>query len=550
MPDPVLIDNETPPAWALGCVSGRRPDTAELGRLFSFGVAIHRDRIAVDDGRVRYTFGELEQVAQRLAAAFTEKGVSPGDRVAILADKVALMPAIAVAVWICGAVYVPLDPEAPPARIERILARLRPRLVLSCRDAPPPESCPVITRAMLEAIATDPSAERRLVPAGMANDASAYIVFTSGSTGEPKGVEITVGSLLAYFKAHNEVLRFGPQSRVISFTPFHFDVSIEDTLLPLSLGAFVFQYRGIVAGPLIRKVLTRERITHMIAVSTVLTLISNPASAISRDAFPELGMVMTGAEVCDPKVINLWKSGLPGCRVINAYGPTETTIVCLCHTIDQPEPDRSSSYPIGAPLEGVEAIILAQDGREVADGEQGELCIGGVQVMRGYFDQPAENDRVLFERHGLRFYRTGDICFRDPDGAFVYVGRRDDEVKIAGKRVHLGEVRQTVMALPGADRVAIGRVDRFDRHEIAIIVVSEDPSIIERAQAHLGRELPAYMRPSIWVHASKVALSATGKTDEKLLIGKVASAVSQSRESRFTITGDGEVVPTAEFHHV
>ena len=124
------------------------------------------------------------------------------------------------------------------------------------------------------------------------------------------------------------------------------------------------------------------------------------------------------------------------------------TIVCLCHTINEPDEDRSSSYPIGKPLEGVEATILAEDGSEVADGVQGELCIGGIQVMRGYFDQPVENDKVLFERNGLRFYRTGDICFRGATERLVFVGRRDDEVKIAGKRVHLGEVRQTVMSLP------------------------------------------------------------------------------------------------------
>ncbi|HSP23540.1 MAG TPA: amino acid adenylation domain-containing protein, partial [Saliniramus sp.] len=537
------------PAWLLGSDAGRRADHAELGSLFAFGAAMHADKIAVDDGRASHSFDELDAMSQRLAAAFAARGVGSGDRVAVIADKRAIMPAIAVAIWACGAVYVPLDGEAPPARIDGILKRLRPRLVVSCRDDVLPEGHPAMSREAMEAVALDEGGPRHAQAAPMDSDASAYILFTSGSTGEPKGVEITVGSLLAYFKAHNEVLRFEPQSRVISFTPYHFDVSIEDTLLPLSLGAFVYQYRGIVAGPLIRKILTRERITHMIAVSTILTLISNPADAITHEAFPDMSMVMTGAEVCDPKIINLWKDKLADCRVINAYGPTETTIVCLCHTIDRPEPDRSSSFPIGRALDGVHVAILREDGEEAGDGEQGELCIGGAQVMRGYFDQPDENARVLFERDGVRYYRTGDICFRQEDGSIVFVGRSDDEVKISGKRIHLGEIRQKVMSLQNVDRVAIGTAERKGRREIVIIVVSADEGIVARAQSHLAEQLPAYMRPAIWGHATSVTLSTTGKTDEKKLLAQVSALAADSRESVFRIAGDGAIVPRKEAAH-
>ncbi len=532
-----------PPPWSIERRTLADDRAAErLGDLLAYGLACAPDRVAVDDGSTRHTFRELEAMACRLAAELAARGVSKGERVAVIAEKRAMMPAIAVAIWKRGAVYVPLDGEAPAARLDGILRRLRPRLVVSCRSTAPPPGHAVLTLEELQATFVGTGLA---VPATcpMHPEDTAYILFTSGSTGEPKGVEIGVDSLLSYFRAHNAVLRVTPASRVLSLSPFHFDVSIEDTLLPLSLGASVYQFRGIVAGPLIRRILSRERITHLIAVSTILTLISQPSEAITEDAFPDLEMVMTGAEVCDPKVINLWKSRLPKARVINAYGPTETTIVCLCHTIETPEPERVSCFPIGRPLEGVHALILDERGEPAAEGEPGELCIGGAQVMRGYVDQPAETSRSLLERDGIRYYRTGDLCYRQPDGAVVFVGRADDEVKIAGRRVHLGEIRQTLLALVGVDRVAVGTLERAGRREIAVVLVSSDPSMLVGAEEHLKAWLPPYMRPSVWAHATNVALSATGKTDERRLLGTVCSLAAETRRSRFRIADDGVVHP-------
>ena len=536
-----------PPAWSLEAGRGDDGgDGASLGRLLAFGAARHPDKVAIDDGRRRFTFGELDAMSQRLAAHLAANGVEPRDRVAVIAEKRSIMPVIAVAIWACGAVYVPLDGEVPEARLLAILGRVRPRIVISLRGSGVPDGFSGVGRDELEAIALDVASSRFADPCRMAGTDPAYILFTSGSTGVPKGVEISTGSLLAYFRAHNEVLRFTATSRVISFTPFHFDVSIEDTLLPLSLGAFVYQYRGVLAGGLVRRTLARERITHLIAVSTVLTLISQPFAAVRAEVFPDLGMIMTGAEVCDPKIINLWKERLPGCRLINAYGPTEATIVCLCHTIEAPEPERASAFPIGRPLAGVHCLVLDRDGNEVADGEHGELCVGGAQVMEGYFDQPSETARALFERNGVRYYRTGDVCYRQPDGSVVYVGRDDDEVKIAGRRVHLGELRQAVLSLPDVDRVAVGTIDRGGRREIAIVIISADEAILARASGHVARRLPAYMRPSVWGHGRGVSLGATGKTDEKRLLARITALAAASRRTVFRIEDDGTIAPAAE----
>ena len=387
------------------------------------------DKQAVSDGSNSYSFIELEHRAQILASYLQAQGVVPGSRVAILAEKCALMPILAVAIWKCAAVYVPLDASQPEVRLQNLLHRLQCSVVIALDQRPPLLQMKLwITRLQLDEILVQPY--QSFGTLHHAGQDTAYIIFTSGSTSDPKGVEITVGSLIAYFGNHNQVLRFTPDSRVFSLSPFHFDVSIEDTLLPLSLGAFVYQYRQLHAGALMRTVLIREQITHLIAVSTLLTLITEDGRHISSEKFPHLQMVMTGAEICDPGLINLWKSRLPTLRIINAYGPTEATIVCLTHEISEIEVGRKISYPIGKPLRNVAMKIMTKDGEIYAPGLSGELLIGGEQVMRGYFDQPEENRRVLEILDGVRYYRTGDVCCYDEQGNVIFQGRSDDEVKI------------------------------------------------------------------------------------------------------------------------
>ncbi|MFB7277763.1 amino acid adenylation domain-containing protein [Streptomyces hydrogenans] len=535
------------PPWSIDPADRERPAPA-LGDLVRTAAAAWPDRPALHDGRLGLTFAELERRATTLAAWLAGQGVGPDDRVAILAEKSALVPVLAIAAWKCGAVYVPLDGTAPVPRLRGLLGRLDPRVVLALDDREPvAESGRWVGRTELDGILSGPAREWPTVPHGP--DSTAYIIFTSGSTGEPKGVEITVANLVAYFGNHNEVLRFTPESRVFSLSPFHFDVSIEDTLLPLSLGAFVHQFRGMHAGAVMRAVITRERITHLIAVSTLLTMITEGGRHVTRENFPRLEMVMTGAEVCDPGVINVWKDGLPEVRVINVYGPTEATIVCVAHEIERVDPERVASYPIGRPLRGVTARIM-DDGTEVHEPDRvGELWIGGEQVMRGYYGQPEETARRVVEVDGVRHYRTGDLCSYDENGDIVFRGRNDDEVKLAGRRIHLGEIRQTVLSCPGVERAAVALVQRLGHDVIALVVMAPDRAVVTDVEKRLTELLPAYMLPTVVAWSSELSVSSTGKTDEKLLMGRLAAAARTSSATRFVLTADGDAEPVDEDGH-
>jgi len=532
------------PPWAIDAADHATAPPA-LGDILKGPAANWPDRDAVNDGRTGLTFGQLEDAVRAVAGWLSEQGVEPGDRVAILAEKCTLMPILPVAIWRCGGVYVPCDATSPPARLRAMLARIEPRVVIALDDRDPiyPHG-QWLGREQLDAIVSVPGPSR---PSAMyARDQPAYIMFTSGSTGEPKGVEITAANLLAYFRNHNEVLRFTPEARVFSVAPFHFDVSIEDTLLPLSLGAYVFQFRSLHAGPIMRAVLARERITHLIAVSTLLTIMTGDGSGITRKTLPSLEMVMTGAEVCDPAVMNVWKSSLPGTRVINAYGPTEVTIVCFSYELPRADDDRRTSYPIGRPLRGVEAKIMA-DGVEVdAPGRTGELWVGGEQVMRGYFDQPDETARLVVEVGGVRYYRTGDICSYDGDGNVVFEGRDDDEVKLAGRRVHLGEIRQTALGHPGVERAAVALIPRGGRDVIALIVMAAAADVIPEVESHLANLLPEYMRPALVAWSPSLSVSSTGKTDEGRLIARLREAAKSSSSGYFGLTEGGDFEPMDE----
>lgn len=532
------------PRWACQSDAGQTRDY-QLGELFAFGKAHHPQKLAISDGKQSYTFAQLDDMATSLALWLSQNGVKPATCVPVLAEKCAIMPVVAAACWKLGAVYVPLDGQLPQVRIRKLLVRLGAPVVLAISHPPLDDAGVWLSGEALLAVCKQAApAEETLSLYQHASDDTAYIIFTSGSTGEPKGVEISAGSLKTYFVAHNRWLKFTPDSRVFSLSPFHFDVSIEDTLLPLSLGAFVWQFASVHAGAIMRSIIIREKITHLIAVSTLLSLITENGKQIQADNFPALEMVMTGAEVCDPKIINLWKQNLPAIRLINAYGPTETTIVCCCYEIEQPDEQRTVSWPIGVPLQDVSCLLLDEN-QQIQPGTDitGELCIGGDLVMKGYLGQPQETEKVIFDYQGIRYYRTGDICLRQADGNILYVGRRDDEVKIAGRRIHLGEIRQKCLAASGAQRVAIRKVQLDGKDLIAVVVTGEESSELANIETSLAAELPRYMLPTLWGWAEEVNLSANGKTDEKLLLDQLVDAASQQYSRYFIRRQGGSFTP-------
>ena len=537
------------PEWLYTSLnSGRQGERRPLSRLFEYGASCFASRIAIADGETSYTYEQLEAGARRIAWVLNETGVRPGTRVAVLTAKRAFIPMFAAAIWKLGAVYVPIDGSNPPARSERLLNQLQPAAVIG-DDAGLAKLAVEFPRLpnsqLLQTAASGPAKSWNDCPV-VGESEPAYIIFTSGSTGSPKGVMISHGSLLDYFYNHNQVLRFTSGSRVLSFAPFHFDVSIEDTVLPLTLGAFVYQYRGMPIGPLARRVLKQHRITHIIAVSTVLTVITDGntagSSPVNSEVLPDLEMVMTGAEVCDPRVVNTWKANFPRARIINVYGPTEATIVCTAYTIEKPDETRTRAYPIGRPLDGVSMKLMGEHGEITGPGEDGELWIGGPQVMIGYFNDPQETARAIVTCDNVRYYKTGDICRFDENGEVEFVGRRDEEIKLAGRRINLREISQ--LAQSYGSRAFAGVLNDNGKRELALILVgSGGAAVLNSVRGHLASQLPDYMRPRVLGYVDQPVFSSTGKTNESQLLAQLAAAYQTQPSEQYVYGADGTFMP-------
>lgn len=540
-------------AEALAPLSGS-PDPADrgsgpppaLGDLLVEPALAWPDRMAINDGDVSYTFAQLEQGARAVAAWLAEQGVTAGDRVAILAEKRAIMPLLAIAVWKCGAVYAPLDGSEPAARLQGLLTRLEPAAVIALDDRDPVASAGLfLGREQLADILSGPVAAH--VTVARRPEQAAYIVWASGSTGEPLGVEVSGAALLAYFGNHNQVLRITSESRVLSLAPFSVDVSLEDTLLPLSLGAFVYQFRNLPAGAVMRAVIARERITHLIAVSMLLAMITGDGRQISRAKLPSLETVMTGAEVCDPAVVRIWRQQLPEARFLHAYGPPEATVFCVSREIDHEDAERQARYPLGRPLRGMAAKIM-KDGLELQQpGAEGELWVGGDQVMRGYFDRPEETARLVVDLNGTRYFRTGDICSLDEDGAIMFHRHGDEKITwLAGRRTHLDEIRRNALGCPGVEHAVVGLAHRNQRDVVALVIRSKARRALAEVAAHLRAVLPDYLRPALWVWSPIDPPAVTADSDERELFRRLSSADQHSNSHYFALSAHGAVEPINE----
>lgn len=508
-----------------------------LDRIYDYPGRYWHDKVAIRDGDRKYTFGELQRKTLGLSVCLIARGVKKGDRIVVVAVKCAEMAIIAAGIWKAGAVYVPVDPANPRGRNDYLIGSIEPRLVMAPRSY---AATTGFSRIDIPVIFFDdavnyPMTEMDTEPVfpEVSGADLAYIMHTSGSTGQPKGVMIEHGSVVDYFYNHNLVLQFTEQSYCLSNAPFYFDVSIEDTFLPLSVGAAVYQYRGIYISAIFLGLLGREGITHLIAVSTILKLITGDGKKLSMATLPHLDMVMTGAEVCDTRIINQWKRAFPHVRLVNVYGPTETTIVCTAYTIDRADDMRSEFYPIGRPLAGVKAILMDDNDLPVTGpGERGMLWIGGRQVMRGYWKDDVLTRKVLVQYENDIYYKTGDICYYDAAGELVFSGRNDEEIKLNGRRINMMEIKKALLRGQSVTTAAVGVIEVNAKSVLAAVICADgirDESQLQALREKLVEELPGYMVPEYIGLIDDPLLSHTGKNNEKLSIALLKREVDRSQ---------------------
>lgn len=471
------------------------------------------DGVAVVVSGVETSYAELNARANRLAALLREHGVEPGARVGLCLRRDLDLPTAILAVLKTGAAYVPLDPAHPSGRVAEIAADASLRVVLAH-----PEADRAVSEVSAPVVNLDEAREELAAlpgdnpPLAAGPDDIAYVIYTSGSTGKPKGVLLEHRGVVNFIDSARELFELTPADRVLGFASSTFDVSVFETFSALLTGARLYLATG-------EERLSVERLQALMeqARITVIDLPPTVMPLLAPEQFTDLRIAFVGGEAFSGELVNRWNQGR---RLFNGYGPTECTVTMI---VEECGGTWGASPPIGLPMTNHVAHVLDGELRQVPVGVPGELVIGGAGLARGYLNR----DGLTAEKFvpdpfgtapGGRLYRTGDLVKRLPDGRLVFLGRIDQQVKIRGLRIELGEVESALTGFEGIGPVSVQAWsdDNGDKHLVGYLTgVTEQqvPSVRE----HLAALLPSYMIPSFFVTLDELPLTSSGKVDWRRL---------------------------------
>ena len=476
------------------------------------------DRLAVKDLDRSLTRGELRAAAGKVAAGLRQNAVEPGDRVALLIGNSVDFVAAALGCLWAGAVFVPLAITDPDVRREQILADCRPALVITTgSDHTGPSGLPIGTAwSSFSAL----SATVGSTPTPVANPIS-YIIYTSGTTGVPKGVQIPAEAFFTAAQACADAVGLTADDRALCVSPVHFDGSFSAIFPPLVRGVLlVIPDREALLFPrAFFSIVAREGITATSFSPSYLRLLRS-SGRLDRLADTPLRVMALGGEAPSTTDIKAVWAASPGLRVVNRYGPTETTIA-VAHLELTPELLDEGLVPIGQPHPGSSFHLIDEHGNLVDEpGAVGELYIGGRQLMAGYLNDPGHSAVVLRTDvvEGTTVYRTGDLVYRDDGGNYVYVGRCDRVIKRHGVRMSLVEVTEALGAIDGVASAACATFDVAGSLGVVAFVVPDGELTALAVRQAAGERLPATMLPDQFVLVPDLPLTSSSKVDERRLL--------------------------------
>jgi amino acid adenylation domain-containing protein len=501
------------------------PRDATLDALVDRAVAEHSERVAIQHGVSTWTYRQLGDRVDRLARRIGALGVPPGSRVAICVDRSAAAVVAILAVLKRGCTYVPLDPEHPPMRLAWMLRDTRSRAVLTRapqRSLFDGADVPVLDLDAPAGAAGDFSGPP---PVGNA-DATAYVMYTSGSTGQPKGVCVPHRAVIRLVIGA-DYARFGPNTRVAQASNLSFDAAtFEIWGALLHGGTLVFIARDeLLDPPRLAAALRRERIDMMFLTTALFNRVVREVPT----AFATLRDLLVGGEALSPTHVRTALEHGPPERLLNMYGPTENTTFSTYHPVSLPVP--APRIPIGKPIANTTGCILDRERRPVPVGVVGELYLGGDGLASAYLDRAELTaDRFIAkpfpDAPGERFYRTGDLCRWLPEGGIDCVGRDDDQVKLRGFRVEPGEVEATLRQHPGVSEVAVVAREEPDGEcaLVAYVTLTAPEEPPPDLRTYLAQRLPPYLVPAFVVPMRALPLTANGKLDRAALPPAIAPA--------------------------
>jgi amino acid adenylation domain-containing protein len=472
-------------------------------------------KLALQAGSEAVTYAELRDAVLSFREALARAGLRSGGCVALLLPKSIVAVELILAILATGAAYVPLSPRQPPMRLRAILDDLEPALVITTGEIArslqgkraPGRGFPLATLAEsglhLPKLAARPAAADR--------EHLAAILYTSGSTGEPKGIMLSHDNIASFVDWAAWAFEISPHDRLASVAPFHFDLSIFDLFCGLSRRATVhlLDETAMSFPGRVRSWIDAAGITVWYSVPTALARLQQRRALRGADT---LRLVLFAGEVFPVPVLRQLMDDLPRPEYINLYGPTETN-VCTYHRLPGPPAGDDAALPIGRPCEHLRVSLCDAARREVAPGEIGELCVEGPAVMRGYWRHP-EMTRGAHLRGRENSYRTGDYGWLRDDGEIMFAGRRDHQVKIRGHRVELLALEGVLNAHPAiGEAAALALPGETGGWLAAFLVPRQQAEPDAEIRRFIAQRLPRFYQPDRVVWLPELPRTANGKCD-------------------------------------
>lgn len=492
------------------------------------------DKLAFSDGVTGLTFRELHRASCGVGTFLHRRGIYRRP-VVIFMEKSPQEVAAFFGTVAGGCFYVPIDAEMPGGRIQMILDNVKSPLMIC--DAHTLETAKSFRLDGTEAVLYSDIAETE--PDGRALAAiydraidtdPIYIVFTSGSTGIPKGVAACHRSVLDYVEQLSEALGFDENTVFGSQTPLYFDACLKEVYSTIRYGATTYLIpKNLFSIPVaLVEYLNEHQINTVCWVVSALTMIS--AFGTFNVVKPEyLKTVAFGSEVFPVRQLTLWQKALPEASFTNLYGPTEGTGMCCYYHVDRTF-QEGESIPIGRPFPNREILLLTQDDRLAGEGEEGEICIRGTSLTLGYYNDP-ERTAAAFVQNPLqsafpeRIYRTGDIGRYNEAGELLFVSRKDYQIKHMGHRVELGEIEVNAAMLPGVGMAAC----IYDENRGKIVLYYVGGMAEAELLPALKQKLPRYMLPNRLTRLERLPQTANGKIDRVTLKKMYLESAHKSR---------------------
>ncbi len=489
------------------------------------------DKTAYSDGTDSVTFSEVYKYSRAVGSYLSENGLTSEPIVVLTKKHPRAIPCFFGAVY-AGSMYVPIDTEMPAVRIGLILDSLNPKLIICDR------STEKTAQKLAEAHSCDYKTAEELFEYPVNNDILSkvrerqidtdpiYIVFTSGSTGVPKGVVACHRSVIDYIENLSSALEFSEDTVFGNQAPLYFDACLKELYPTIKFGATAYLIpKGNFMFPVkLVEYLNEHKINTVCWVVSALTMISSTGTFDTMR--PEyLKTVAFGSEVFPPSQLKIWRDNMQGTEFYNLYGPTECTGMSCCYHVTDKLSD-GETVPIGRPFPNTDVKLIVWDdetktARLANDGEEGELCIRGTPLTLGYYNNHEQTDKAfvqnpLHDRYRELIYRTGDIAKYNEYGELVFVSRRDHQIKHMGHRIELGELEYTLAGCEGVtNECAI-----YDKENSKIVLFYTGTATSAEVTKFLRGVLPRYMLPNAIFNLDEMPLTPNGKRDRMALANK------------------------------